>query len=115
MNGRNKGKSICSTLCYGKESVFKRSLVSPLCSYIVPRFFRNARRKIVQNSRFLFLQYAETVILHNPIIDILFQLWYTGYVGAVIGTACYFAYLNAVSTGFVNFHMETIRNPEIIG
>jgi len=61
------------------------------------------------------LQYVETVILHNFFLDILLPLWYVDYVGAVIGTASYCADFNTFPTGFVNFHMETFRNPEIIG
>ena len=62
-----------------------------------------------------FLHFVETVVLHNSKIDIPIQLWYADYVGAVIGTACYRADFNTFSLCFVNFHMETILNPEIIG
>ena len=61
MNGRNKGERICLVLCYGKEPVFKRSLVSPLCRYIVTYFWGNARWETVQNDGKVILQNAETV------------------------------------------------------
>ena len=40
-------KKLLSTLSYGLESCFRRSLVSPLCMFIIPLFFKNARRYIV--------------------------------------------------------------------
>ena len=115
MNGRNTGKRYLSTLSYGLESCFKRSLVSPLCIYIIPSYCKNARWDVVQSNQFFFLQYADSVILHNILLDFLLTLWYADYVGAVIGTASYCADFNTFPTGFVNFHMETFWNPEIIG
>ena len=88
------------------ESCFKRSLVSPLCIYIIPPIFKNARWYIVQTVHFLLLHNAYFVIYHKLSIDISFVLCYAEYVGAVIGTACVFAHLHPVSRYFVNFHMD---------
>ena len=59
MNGRNKRKKDLSTLCYGKESWFKRSLVSPLCSFIVTSFLKNIRWDTVQMQQKLIVQREE--------------------------------------------------------
>ena len=88
------------------ESCFKRSLVSPLCIYIIPPIFKNARWYIVQTVHFLLLHNAYFVIYHKLSIDISFVLCYAEYVRAVIGTACVFAHLHPVSRYFVNFHMD---------
>ena len=40
-------KKLLSTLSYGLESCFKRSLVSPLCMFIIPPFSKTARWDIV--------------------------------------------------------------------
>ena len=95
-------------------SCFKRSLVSPLCMFIIPRFFKNARRNIVQTRQFSFNYSSEFVILHKSSVDIFLRLWYAEYVGAVIGTASFFAGLSTISSTFVKFHMERYRNAIII-
>ena len=74
MNGRNTGKRRLSTLSYGLESGFKRSLVSPLCTFILPHLFKNARWDIVQSAQFYLLQIAETVISYKFPIDFSFAL-----------------------------------------
>ena len=96
------------------ESCFKRSLVSPLCSYILSQISENARRNIVQFAQFSFCYSAENVIFHNLCVDIFCGLWYAEYVGAVIGTTPIFAHLQGISDHIVNFHMETFLKMIII-
>ena len=107
-------KKLLLTLSYGLESCFKRSLVSPLCMFIIARFSENARRYFVQSKQFSFAYNAYFVISYNISVDILFSLWYAEYVGVVIGTASFFAGLSTISPPFVKFHMERYRNYIII-
>ena len=74
--------------------------------FILPLFFKNARWDVVQSEQFCFSHIAEFVIYHKVCVDFSFGLCYAEYVGAVIGIASLFTYLQGVSPGFVNFHME---------
>ena len=74
---------------------------------IIADFSEKASRDIVQNLQFSFLHCADFRHFARFPIDFPKQLWYADYVGAVIGTACFFAGKNTVSYRFVNFHMET--------
>ena len=60
MNGRNKRKNIRVAPCYGKEPWFKRSLVSPLCIYILSQRRKNARWDVVQSARKHLVKNEET-------------------------------------------------------
>ena len=74
---------------------------------IIADFSEKASRDIVQNLQFSFLHCADFRHFARFPIDFPKQLWYADYVGAVIGTASFFTHLQAVSSTFVNFHMET--------
>lgn len=75
--------SICLDLCYGKDPVFRRSLVSSPCENIIPYFTRNARRDIVQSICICFDYSADFVYYHESPVDISFSLCYCKYVGEV--------------------------------
>ena len=82
---------------------------------IIADFSEKASRDIVQNLQFSFLHCADFRHFARFPIDFPKQLWYADYVGAVIGTACFFAEKATVSYRFVNFHMETFQNSARIG
>ena len=76
-------------LCYGKEPVVKRSLVSPLCKYIVAGFSGNTRWEIVRNDGFGILQKVEVIANDGNYLDAGGRICYDNHVGAVCGPPCF--------------------------